>query len=291
MNRKTFLTKSTAGIVGLGLTGSSASHNIDAQSKEKTIQYRTLGKTGLKVSVVGFGASRATEPSLIKRVVDTGVNLLDTGRMYSEGRNEELIGKVIKNIRKKIVIQSKIHQNIQRDKKAMEKSIDDSLKALQTDYVDIMLLRWPENREALNNPIAIEALTKAKEAGKIRFTGFSCHIDQAEILRAAIKIGFYDVVLVAYNHAGNYTHSQSGYYREWDQPALEIELEKASDAGMGIIAMKTCSGGPYKAEGETEASYASALRWILNNKNVSSVVPAMANFREVEEDVQVMYEV
>ncbi|MBN1291060.1 MAG: aldo/keto reductase [Candidatus Latescibacteria bacterium] len=291
MNRKTFITRSTAGLVGLGITVTSKSHLTYAQPEMKNIQYRTLGRTGLKVSAVGFGASRATEPSLIKKVVDTGVNLLDTGRMYSGGRNEELIGRVIKDIRETVVIQSKIHQNIQHDPKAMEKSIDDSLKALRTDYIDIMLLRWTADKDAIDNPDAIEALTKAKKAGKILFTGFSCHNNQAEIIRAAIENGFYDVALTAYNHAGNYTHSQSGNYSEWDQPALEIELEKASTAGIGIVAIKTCSGGPYKAEGETEASYTSALKWILNNKNISSVVPAMANFREVEEDVRAMNQV
>jgi len=55
--------------------------------------------------------------------------------------------------------------------------------------------------------------------------------------------------------------------------------------------MKTCSAGPLKEEGESEATYTAALRWILKNKNISTVIPAMANFREIEEDVRAMYEV
>ena len=290
MNRKKFLYCSTAGFAGIGITGCSTPGLLKRTSQSDTIQYRKLGKTGLKVTAVGFGATRTNEPSVIKRVVDTGVNFIDTGRMYSEGKNEEVIGKVIADIRKDIVIQSKIHQNIQRNKTAMEKSIDESLKALRTDYIDVMLLRWTSDKEAVNNPVAIEVLDRAKESGKIRCAGISCHSNQVEIMKAAIENAFYDVVLVTYNYAGKYTHVQSGRKSEWDAAALEREILRASSIGMGVVAMKTCSAGPLKEEGESEATYTAALRWILRNKNISTIIPAMGNFREIEEDVRAMYE-
>ncbi len=108
------------------------------------------------------------------------------------------------------------------------------------------------------------------------------------MLRTARESGVYNVAMVAYNHAGNYTHPNSGRFYEWDQASLEKEMEKAAAAGMGIVAMKTCAGGPRKEEGDSSPNYTSALRWILENPHVSTVVPGMANFRQIDEDVAAM---
>ena len=78
----------------------------------ENIEYRNLGKTGLKVTPVGLGASRTNEPSVFNRAVNFGINFIDKERMYSEGRNEEIISKVIEGIRKNVIIQSKIDQKI-----------------------------------------------------------------------------------------------------------------------------------------------------------------------------------
>ncbi len=289
MNRKKFLYCASAGLGSIGIAGCSSLSFLKKASQDGTVNYRTLGKTGIKVTPVGFGASRTNEPSIIKGVVDTGVNFFDTGRMYAEGKNEEVIGRVISGIRDKIVIQSKIHQRIQHDKAAMEKSIDDSLTALRTDYIDVMLLRWTADKDAVNNPVAMEVLDRARKNGKIRSYGFSCHSNQVEVMQAAIENSFYDVALVTYNHAGKYVHSNSGRTGEWDTVDLEREIKKAASIGMGVVAMKTCSGGPFRSEGDAEPTYTSALRWILKNKNISTVVPAMGSFREIEEDVLAMY--
>ena len=298
MSRKEFMSRSTAGLVGFGVAGCSTPGLLKKTSQEVTIKYRTLGKTGLKVTAVGSGATRTDAPSVINRVVNLGVNFIDTGRMYAGGKNEEIIGKIVKDIRKNIVIQSKFSRRNINDRKAIEKSIDDSLKALQTDYIDIMLLHGPTSEEQLNSPTVLEILDKAKKSGKIRFCGFSCHGNQAETLKAAVKGKFYDVAMIAYNHAGHYWHQggaeekpfdKTGEYYEWDQSALEKVMEKATNSGMGLVAMKTCSAGPLKENGQSEATYTAALRWILKNKNISSVVPGMGNFREVDEDVQAMW--
>ena len=301
MSRKEFMSRSTAGLVGIGIAGCSPSALLKKPSQSGTVQYRILGRTGLKVTVVGLGATRTDVPSVVKKVVDMGVNFIDTGRMYASGRNEEMIGKVIKDVRKNIVIQSKFARKHINNREAIEKSIDDSLKALQTDYIDIMLLHGPSEEtreEQLNSPAVLETLAKAKKSGKIRFCGFSCHGYQAETLRAAVKSGFYDVALIAYNHAGHYWHQghiaenpfdTTGRYYEWDQPAMEKEIEKGVAIGMGFIAMKTCSAGPLKEEGQSEATYTAALRRILMNKNISTLVPGMGNFREVEENVKAMW--
>jgi len=208
--------------------------------------------------------------------------------MYAEGRNEELVGRVIRDIRKDVVIQSKFYRKYITDTDQILGSIDDSLKALRTDYIDIMLKQSAITKDELFAPAVMEAITKAKEAGKIRFSGFSTHENQAEMLREATASGFYDVALVAYNHAGNYTHSVSKNFYEWDQAELEREIEKAASAGMGVIAMKTCSGGGYAYPGEQKPSYRSALKKILENKNITSAVPAMASFSQIDENIAAM---
>lgn len=218
-----------------------------------------------------------------------GINFIDTGRMYAGGRNEEMIGKVIKDIRKEIIIQSKVDQVIQQNKAAMERSIDDSLKALQTDYIDIMIIRGAATVEMVQNPVVEETFSRAKEAGKIRFCGFSSHSGESnKILKAGVEAKFYDVAMVPYNHAGNFHHTVYGIYNEWDQNALEKEFENAVASGMGIIAMKTCSCGPLKQEGEIRGSYQAGLKWILRNKNISTMAVGMGTFREIEEDFGAM---
>jgi len=290
MNRREFVAGSAAGLVGIGLAGCSSMEAGRNNPRDGTLQFRTLGKTGLKVSGVGYGSSRIESPSLILRAIKQGVNYFDAGRMYSNGKYEELLGKVVKEVRKDIIIQTKFDSRLVGDRKAIMKSIEESLKALQTDYIDVMLFRWPRKPEDLTSPQVRNAFETAKKSGKIRFSGFSSHENQAETLRTAREAGFYDVALVAYNHAGNYTHPRSGRYYEWDQVSLEKEIERAASEGMGLVAMKTCAGGPLKEDGKPEATYTAALKWILRNKNIGTVIPAMANFSELDEDVRAMTE-
>jgi len=289
ITRKEFLKRGPGAVIGASIAGATVPALIRSARAAQNIEYRQLGKSRIKVSAVGLGASRISEPSLIKRVLDMGVNFIDTGRMYSRGRNEELIGRIVKGIRKDLVIQSKIDQKIQKNTSAMEKSINDSLKALGTDYIDIMLIRGATTEQAVNNEIVFDFFRKAKETGKIRLCGFSAHSSNApEMVRAGVDTGVYDVIMIPYNHSGSFTHSIYGIYSEWDQKALESSIEYAVSKGKTIIGMKTCSGGPLAEEGEPRGTYRAALKWILTNKNVSTVVPAIASFREAEENVGAM---
>ena len=106
MGRKTFLYRSVSGFTGMCAAGLSAPSFIRRAHAAQNIKYRTIGPSGIRVTAIGFGGSRTNEPSVMKRVFDMGVNFVDTGRMYAGGRNEEMIGKVIKDFRKNIVIQS-----------------------------------------------------------------------------------------------------------------------------------------------------------------------------------------
>ena len=290
IDRKEFLQKSTIGIAGLSIAGCPSSGKLRQSTAKNSLHYRTLGRTGLKVSFVAHGASRVEVPSVVKHGIDHGINFIDTGRMYAQGRNEEMIGKVVKDVRNNIIIQSKFIKGLIHNKAGILKSIEESLKALQTDYIDIILIHDASSEDDIFSSEVHEALTKAKENGKIRFTGFSTHKHQSETLNSARKSGFYDVAMVTYNHSGYYKHFETAEIDSWDQTALEKEIEKAVKEGMGIVAMKTCSAGPYKEKGNSKATFSSALKWIRNNPHISTTVPLMANFAEVEEDVQAMGE-
>ncbi len=303
MSRKGFLTKTSAGLLGYGLFRGDRSGLFNSQtaSKQTFPEYRLLGGTGIKVTPIGFGASRTMEPMLLKSALDAGINFIDTGRSYFNGQNEVMVGKVIKGIRKEVIIQSKIKLNLRgigEDLNSPEVSdritnltrslLAESLKALQTDYIDVLLFHQADSVDMINHDAVMEFFRDAREKGQIRACGFSSHLNQIELIKAANKSKSYDVIMVPYNHRGSYTHSNTGDYSEWDQPALEKELERAEKNNIGIVAMKTCSGGPYAFEGESEPSYRSALKWILDHGYISSMAVAMGNLGELSEDLQAM---
>src|SRR5208283_1909164 len=101
------------------------------------LEYRTLGKTGLKVTTLGFGCMITSDPSVITRAADLGVNYFDTARGYQQGNNERMVGAALGARRKKIVLSTKSHSP---DKASLLKDLDTSLSELKTDYVDIWYL-------------------------------------------------------------------------------------------------------------------------------------------------------
>ncbi|UCE41857.1 MAG: aldo/keto reductase [Candidatus Aminicenantes bacterium] len=301
MSRKEFLHKSSVAFLGLGFLGISRKTTKAKETSKAPSGPLELGKTGIKVSPVGFGASRTMEPSLVNAAIDAGFNFLDTGRSYSRGQNEVMVGEVVAPRRKDVVIQSKLRVRLQSKedgmfaaedvKKAidgMTASMEASLKALRTDYIDIMLIHGASDPKIIYHEPVMAFFEKAQQTGKIRAYGFSCHSNQVELLRVANKKKFYEVIMVPYNHKGSYIHMNSGSYSEWDQPALEIEMDKAKKHGVGMIGMKTCSGGPYSPDEKTEPSFEHALRWILAQDKVHTMAVAMGNFEQIEENRRVL---
>lgn len=301
ITRKEFFRISAAGLLGIGFLGKAPflrANPIKNQLQERP-EYRTLGRTAIKVTAVGYGASRTMEPSLVREALENGINFIDTGRDYLRGQNEVMVGEVIKGIRQKVIVQSKMRLRLaergktlftQETRKAlrtmMESCLNESLKALQSDYIDIMLLHGVNSREVINHETVLEFFLEAKRKGKIRGCGFSSHTNQVELLRDANQNKFYDVIMVPYNHKGSYIHSRAGYYSDWDQPALEAELEKAEQNGIGIVAMKTCSGGACSLDGVSKPTFKDALKWILSHSYISTMAVAMGNVEEIKEDVK-----
>ena len=292
ITRKEFLGTSTS-MLTLGFLGSKT-FNKTGDKLPKI----TLGRTDLEVSRVCYGTGRSQEPALVKAVLDKGINIFDTARGYYNGQNEIMLGKALKGLRREVFLQSKIHLRINENgeelrspdgvkkiKKFMEDSLHASLKALQTDYIDILMLHSATSKKVLFHEAIMNFFDQAKASGKIRACGFSVHNDHLDILAESADNPFFDVVMMPYNHKGSYIHSVSGRYSEWDQLKLERLLKKLHEKKVGIIAMKTCSAGPFAFSDSEKPSYRAAIKWVLNQNFIDCAAVAMANFDQIEEDL------
>ena len=296
ISRKDFIKKSSIGVMGAGIL---ANKPLMLWANKKVPEKRILGRTGIEVTLIGFGASRTQVHGITRAALDTGINFIDTGRSYANGQNEVMVGEVIKHIRKDLIIQSKVKIRLSEQKNnlhtsevkkkihdIMEKSLNESLAALQTDYIDIWLLHGAETLDMINHKTILDFFSRAKKEGRIRACGFSTHHNQVELLKSVNGSKFYDVIMATYNHAGMFVHSNSGHKSEYDQKALESELQTAHKNGIGVIAMKTCSGGPCSSQGNEEANFGKAVKWVLEKPYIDSAAVAMANFDEIQENTR-----
>jgi len=290
ISRKSFITRSLLSILGISLMPKVFSLN---PNKRLFPEIRELGNTGIKVSSLGFGTPRTQEPAVLKKAIEKGITFLDTGRAYANGQNEIMIGKVLKGKRNKFVIQSKMKVDLEKGaatpeniENQMEASLKESLTALQTDYIDIMLLHGVRSEEVLQNKTIRQVFTKMKKRGAIKACGFSSHANHINMLKEANKDYFFDVAMVPFNPFGAFKHSQSGWSTSWDQKALITEMKKAHDKGTGIVAMKTCSGGAYAFQRKEPSTFKGSVQWVLSHKFIDTAAVAMANFREIREHTQ-----
>ena len=162
MSRKEFIQKSSVAFLGFGVLGFGSKKTGAKKTSKAPSGLVKLGRTGIKVPPVGFGASRTMEPSLVNAAIDAGFNFLDTGRSYSRGQNEVMVGEVVEPRRKDVVIQSKLRVRLKSQEDGsfsaedVKKAIDDmtasmeaSMKALRTDYIDIMLVHGASDPDVI----------------------------------------------------------------------------------------------------------------------------------------------
>jgi len=128
---------------------------------------------------------------------------------------------------------------------------------------------------ALHEPY-LTALQELKKQGKARFVGVSTHMNEPEVIRAAIESGVYDVVLTAYN------------FRQPHVTEVEKAIAEANEAGLGVIAMKTQAGVYWDSERQHPINMKAALKWALRNKNIHTAVPGFTTFEQMELDLSVM---
>jgi predicted aldo/keto reductase-like oxidoreductase len=153
--------------------------------------------------------------------------------------------------------------------------LDQSLERLQSSYVDILYIHACDNAGMVNFENTMNAAVKAKEAGKTRFIGVSVHAKVAEVIRAAVDAKVYDVVEAAFN-----------FQRE-DRDEIAKAVEVARENGVGIVAMKTQGGA--RREGDPAAfNHKASLKWVLQHQGVSTTIPGMSTFEQLELNFSVM---
>ncbi|MBN1348650.1 aldo/keto reductase [candidate division KSB1 bacterium] len=281
MKRRNFLIKSS-GVIGAGLALSSgvsgaqklalaAGEEQDSGKIQVTPEYRVLGKTGMKVTTVSYGAMRTTDPAVLHRALDLGINLIDTAHGYQDGNNEIMVGKVMKERRGEAYVCTKIHP-APIDK--METMFEESLKRLQMNTVDILYYHNIKELDVLHNEDVLKLFNKWKKEGKTRFIGFSTHKNEAELLEQAAKDKAWDVILVAYNFKKT--------------PQLTKAINAVAKAGIGVVGMKTQAGGYKDSKMGSLTPHQASLKWVLQNPNVHTTIPSMTTFEELNEDIQVM---
>jgi len=284
-NRRRFLSQASFALASAGVVGIPRSWNAGLQTpgapvQGKQIIQRTLGRTGINLPIVSMGVMNANNPEVVKQAYETGVRFFDTAMGYQGGRNEEMIGSVISQlkVRDKVYIQTKIPLRGAPAAGSMKDMVLSNfagcLKRLQTDYVDVLMLHQP-SVEQMMNPELMEALKQAKSEKKARFVGVSQHANQAATLDTAANSGFYDVVVVGFNftNAADQTYIQA--------------IKNAASKGVGVIAMKTQTGGRNRNAGPLHQT--AMLKWVLNHPEIATAIPGYTTFDQLNESFSVAY--
>jgi predicted aldo/keto reductase-like oxidoreductase len=241
------------------------------------LEYRTLGKTGLKVTTLGFGCMITSDPSVIERAADIGINFFDTARGYQQGNNERMVGAALGARRKQVILCTKSEAPTV---KGLQEQLETSLRELKTDYIDIWYLHSKDRVADVPDEL-IEFQQQAKKAGKIRFAGLSTHNSQLMLPFLAQK-GVFDVALVAYNFAMDAT--------------MDKAVETAANAGIGIVGMKVMAGGfrslkptdPVLGKLKRDGAMLAALKWTLNRPHIATTIPGMTDMEQLDENLQAM---
>jgi hypothetical protein len=256
------------------------------QTATGAVLQRALGKTGLTLPVVSMGVMNADVPGLLRRAYELGIRHFDTAAGYQQGRNEEMVGQVIKDmgIRDKVVIATKqVSRNrpavVAEAKQRFVDGVEASLKRLQMDYVDILYYHAVDSVEDVHAEGPLEALQSLRKEGKARFIGLSTHNTQ-QVLSEAIRMNMFDVALVMLN----YTMAHDA--------AMLSTIEQAAKNGIGIVAMKTQAGGTVKPDARLPrqlppASQTALLKWALNHEFVTTAIPGFATYEHLEQDFSV----
>jgi len=286
-NRRDFIVKP---IVWAGAARMLAGTNLLAETADTTrgaLLERTLGRTGLKLPIVSMGVMNADVPGILRRSYELGIRHFDTAAVYQNGRNEEMVGSVIKEmgIRDKVVISTKqgIRASMQNPSDAKMRFIDGveaSLKRLQMDHVDILYHHGVDSADHAKAEGPIEALQTLKKEGKTRFIGISTH-DTVEVLNAVVPLNVFDVALVTLN-----------YTMAHDAKKLAT-IEKAAKSGIGIVAMKTQAGGTVRPDAKLPKelppeSQTALLKWVLNHDFITTAIPGFSTYEHLEQDFTVV---
>ena len=226
------------------------------------MEYVTLGKTGLKISKLGFGGipiqktDATVTKKLIEAMVEKGINYIDTARGYTV--SEAFLGEALEGYRDKFILATK---SMAVTKEAMAADIETSLKNFRTDYIELYQIHNPSPaafEQIIAPGGALEALLEAKEAGKIGHIGFTTHT--TELFEKALAYDWVETIMFPYNLV---------------ETQGEDLMRQCTEKNIGFIVMKPLAGGAIE---EPHL----ALRFICANPDVTVVIPGMYDVKEID---------
>jgi predicted aldo/keto reductase-like oxidoreductase len=240
MTRREFLKVAVAAGVVAGV-----GQGVWAAEEQGGMPYRTLGRTGEKVSAIGLGGFHIGQPKdeqesirIIRTAIDRGINFMDNSWDYNDGQSEIRMGKALRDgYRQKVFLMTKVDG---RTKETATRQLDESLRRLQTDHLDLWqfheIIRMEDPDRIFAQGGALEAAQEAKQAGKIRYIGFTGHKDPQIHLRmlevAADHKFHFDTVQMPLN-------VMDAHFRSFQHQVLPVLLKEE----IGVLGMKSMGDG------------------------------------------------
>jgi len=247
-------------------------------------RYVRLGKTGLNITKFVFGSMITSDPAVIERAFDMGINCFTTARDYQKGNNERLLGAALKGKRDQVILSTEAIDIMWRPKTEKETTayvldnLNLSLRELQTDYVDLFFLHHKDDPASIPDE-ALEAVRLAKQQGKIRHAGITTHAlpNMADYL---VRSEVFEAVIPMFNFTMDAQANAS--------------VKKVHDAGLGVIAMKVMAGGlrgdKALPQFNRDGALVAALKWAMHNPNVDAAVSSVVDMEQLEENFRAMSE-
>jgi predicted aldo/keto reductase-like oxidoreductase len=288
-NRRDFLKTSILGISGASLlpVAAHASNGpLSVFDKAAPLPTRVLGRTGIETPLISLGAGGTSSASFVKAAYDAGIKLFFSATYYGEGNNEKIVGEGLKGLpRETFVVGTAVppegfdHKtgnfSGEFDPEAYIRKAEGSLQRFGLDYVDFFLFPYAGKKAVVQHEGVIKALEALKKKGKTKFIGIATHSDVEEALISAADAKVYDVAMPAFN------------YKVQDKKKMEEALAYATKAGMGIVAMKTTAGA-FRDKNGPGLNTDAALKWVLQNKNITCIVSGMSNTDQLQKNLTML---
>jgi uncharacterized protein len=258
--------------------------------------YRRLGRTGLHISEIALGGSPLPDERLLFRLIERGVNYLDTSESYENGNVERLAGRALKTFgRDRVRIHARFHLRERTTEAGIIASVEGSLKRLETDQVDILGIHGVEDPKDLTDGRVLAAFDKLKAQGKFLFRGVTCHSGQHRVIPEAVACGLYDVVQIGYNVFDiQETEKDVRTYGDYlGESGIRRLIDLAAAKDVGVTAMKVLKVGGRRQDltgrsGGDGTLFQAMLKWALADDRVAAVVTEILNESQMEEDLAVV---
>ena len=304
--RREFLKKATQACATVTVCGVLKPGSVQAEMSAQTsgtIPTRTLGKTGLKLPILGYGGAALPKPwrnplshedrvALVRHAYDRGLRYFDTAGNYLE--SQTIIGEALKNRRRQVCLVTKVETT---KPEAVRKAVEKSLQELQTDNLDVLLIHGTPGLQQMTVEQAMKIhaeLIKLRSEKITRFIGFSAHgyFDKA---LALIKSGGFDLCMLSYGYIPR------GYDQIWSARMTKLRddcLTKAHELGMGIVAMKVIGAGMLGAwsgylvpgfdKQRLKQLPAAAIRHVLQDQRVHMLNIGMRLREEIDANLKIL---